>query len=516
MKKRILCLVLAMGILLSLLAGCGAKREIDEEKINTLLQDAQAMLEAENYADSLEKYLAVMELDMKNMEARFGTVRCQIGLGNISLAETNLSMAQQIDPSRIEVCELYMELSHITGNVHYSQNAVALAREYGHESIIDKIPAEPVFEQEPGTYSENIWLDIRCDDPGAEVYYSLYNSSNPNVYVYNTLCPDSVRLVRGENTVTAYSIKEGVASETVAATFLIDYPEQEITFQDPKIEELVRYKLGNRPGPLTNYDCETVDMLSWSDFYSIYSSYNTIYNIQFQTLEDLQYLPGLRYLYLNEQRSITDYSPLLNCPALYQINLDNCGLTTADVVNYVPGLMYLGMCGNNISDFSAIENVKELYMLQVYYNNGSGTIDEVLKTNKTIEQLGIDSDQLTDYSLLSELENLLYLDIYGISGLSEEDYAELSKLTGLLGLTIYQNYQMEGYNVSIPDLSFLQNMKDLQQLNLYGVNDAAQLEYIKQLPNLQYLYLYESAATRDAGAMSALTLALPNCRISSY
>ena len=101
--------------------------------------------------------------------------------------------------------------------------------------------------------------------------------------------------------------------------------------------------------------------------------------------------------------------------------------------------------------------------------------------------------------------------------LEEINYEALAELTGLLSLDLERNYNNGEYNSQIKDLSFLTGMRQLESLTLSGVNDVAQLEYIKQLPNLRQLYLYDCRACNDAVAMRSLIQALPpNCSVSYY
>lgn len=509
-----------LSILLSLvllLTGCavvddgGLPKKVPEE-IAVQLQEADELYANGRYGDSLEKYLTVIEQDIKNMEARFGTVRCQIALGNIDLAVSNLDLAQRIDPAREEICDLYFELSKVTGQIWYGQHAIDIAKKYSHEEILRKIPASPVLEKEPGSYTERMQISVTCTEADAQVYYSLSNSLNGRVYTGDSLLSGDIPLLRGENRVSVYSLKDGIPSETVTGTYVIQYSEEEVSFQEPKIEEIVRYYTGVYDRPLTNYDCEQVYQLSFSDYYNLYSNYNQVYNIRFTTLEDLRMLPNIQYLYIFNQGRITDFSPLADCSALHQVVLNDFGLRDTSVVAYLPGVLYLDLSSNYLKDVSHLEQLTNLQSLDVSYNNGGIVLDQVLLNNPNLYSLTMDSNHLADYNTLSKLVGLSQLSIYGIEGI---DYSVLAGLTNLYSLTIYRNYNMGG-STQIEDLSFLSGMKNLDSLMLYGVNDAAQLEYIKQLPNLRQLYLYDSKACNDAGAISSLMQALPNCSINCY
>lgn len=147
----------------------------------------------------------------------------------------------------------------------------------------------------------------------------------------------------------------------------------------------------------------------------------------------------------------------------------------------------------------------------IYDNAPDAKIDDILRSNPQLGSLGIDDTQLANYSVLTELEDIEYLHIYGISNV---DYTAISELTDLESLTLSYNYERREYNTSISDLSFLSKMQGLQSLTLYGVNNASDLVYFSQLPNLTPLSLYSCNAISDQAAMKALIQALPNCSIT--
>lgn len=518
MKRNLKCLIVLLFILGTLCTGCAttemeskSESSITLEDVSAILQEADVLYRSGEYAESLELYLTAMEKNVKDMDARIGVAKCQMEMGNYALADMNLSMARQIDPSSIKLCEMYLKMSQMTGGTYYARNAIELAKEYGHTSILANVPATPSIDYEPGNYSERISLTINCDDSDAEVYVSLSNSLNKYYSFHNAKYSQPIKLLRGENTVSVYSIKNGIPSETITKSYTVNYDSCEVSFKEPLIEELVRQILGKSSGPITNYECEQITEFNWYDLRSVYTNYNTYQNLKITSLEDLQHLPSLQYFSIRYQTEIADYSPLANCPMIYQAVIYECGLKNAEVAKYLPNVSYLNLYYNEISDFSALENLSELYGLYIYANDANVKIDEILRSNPQLDSLGIDDTQLADYSVLSELKNLTYLYIYGISNI---DYSAIGELTELQDLVLTYNYERREYGKSIGDISFLPQMQGLQYLTLNGVNNASDFEYIMQLPNLVSLYLYNCDAVNDQAAMRALSQALPNCSIS--
>lgn len=513
MRKSCFCLI-SLLIFSLLCTGCGARKTQDQNAMDTnsdILQQAETLFQNGAYEESLEQYLTAMEKDLKDMNARIGVAKCQIALGNYEIADMNLTIAQQVQPGAVEICEMYLKMSQASNNVRYAQIAVDLASQYGHASILENVPAAPAMDQEPGNSAGRILLTITCADPDAEIYVTLKNSQNSNYDLKNARYSQPIPLFRGENTISAYSVKNGIPSKSVTHTYSVAYDPSEISFKEPLIEEIVRQQLGIAHGPITNYDCEQVTELDWYRLQSVYNDDNEYQNLRIHSLEDLQYLPALTYLNLQYQTEIADFSPLANCPLLYQVNLNACDLTNTEFVKYLPNITHLYLNDNKISDFTDLENLTELYGLYVFGNDEDTHVDRVLRNNKQLYSLGIDDTQLTDYSILAEMVNLNDLVIHGISNI---DYSAVGKLTKLQSLDLSYNYDRDEYGKPIGNISFLPQMTDLQYLYLNGVTMARELKYIMQLPNLTTLYLYNCDITSNPSAMKDLTQALPNCAIS--
>lgn len=508
MKQKFVYLAALLLAVCLVFCAC-SKEEGTPDAVIEALKSAEQLYAEGEYEASLESYLNAMDSDMKNMDARLGVIRCQIALGNYDVADMNIAMALQIDPSYLELCELLLEMTQQTGEMYYAQQAVSVAREYGYDSILENIPAPPEFGTPEGNYSEKVLLDITCSDPEADIIVSLSNSENGSFNLYEDIYLNPFLLIRGTNTVTAYSRKNGVPSEAVTIEYTVNYEETEVAFQEPMIEKLVREQLGKPNGPITNYECEQVTMLDWYNLYYSNGNYNWFYNQRLKSLEDLKHLPSLNYLLLYYQDKLTDFSPLQYCPMLWQVNLSYCSIQDASFAQYLSNVYYLNLDGNEISDFTGLERFKDLQSLNVQDNAG-GTIDRILEACKYLTEVSFDDDMLSDYNLLA-VRNVNYCNI---QGLAYVDYAALGNLTDLVSLSISFDYdRREHYTATIDDASFLQNMTNLQSLNLSGLNDPSALEYIKNLKNLTYLYLYNSPFANDSAAMQSLMYALPNCAI---
>ena len=370
------------------------------------------------------------------------------------------------------------------------------------------LPA-PVFSLEPGDYSERLRLEISCEDPEAEVFYTIYGTFNQGIKTDRIQYSSPIVLWRGHDTVTAWACKGDLVSETVEGTYIIDYPKEEITFQEPLIEEMVRGELNKYGVPITNYDCDQISMLSYLD---INLDWRERKRLKLCSLEDLQYLPYLTWLDLPQESDIADYSPLRYCPDLEHLGLPHYITLDLDMLQYVPNLESLSMFRNKVEDFSGLDHVQNLKSLGIWGMDIQ--LDQLLQEHPhlyNLTDLTIYAQQLTDYNLLTQMPNLEDLNIYGVT---PADLDVIGQLTQLKNFELSINPDIEPYSTRIHDLSFLQNMMSLEDLELSNlVDDPAQLVYLYGLENLEVLYIRRCGAAEDQAAIEALRAALPDCNI---
>lgn len=511
MKKYTVRYLLLLLCFVLVLSACGQQEQQADaaqnsyEDVTALVREAQQLYQAGSYRECLEKYLTAMEKNPRDMEARMGVIHAQIALERYDLALINLDMAQQLDPENLEICQAYLTMAQKASNTGYAHTAVKLAEQYGHESILQLVPEEPVFQLEEGSFDQQMTLEITAD-PDVELYVSLDNDVLNTNSMYNDPYTQPILLMRGTNTVSAYTMKDGIPSAEVTKIYTVDYPCVNVEFRESLMEELALVVLGKTEGPVTNYECETVTDLSWYDLQKTYTSYYEYEALRINSLEDLKYFPSLRYLFLNNQDKIKDFSPLKNCPYLFQVGVEECGLKNTDFVRYCPSVEHFNLGNNEITDISALIEKKEVYGVALRGNAGKVDLTALIKAHPEMYRLEVNDELLPDYSILQELDELTTLYINGIQHLDREG---LSKLTDLRMLDISMDYSAREYNLELTDLSFLENMPELENLYLNGVSKAADLEYIKGLEKLQYLYLYNCPVADNVKLMDQLAAALP-------
>lgn len=376
-------------------------------------------------------------------------------------------------------------------------------------------PSGLSFSVRPGTYSQPTLVEIHSDDPNAEIYYYVEGgTNNPQLLDAEEEAPyvQPLSLIHGETTITAYTRKNGKTSEALVGTYSLDYPEVEVTFQEPMIEKIVRAALTTPSTRITNYDCEEIYYLSWYSS-SLPLGSQERKDLRIHTLEDLVHFPSLYSIQIDDEPLLTDLSPLLNCPMLQNVSIYNCGSVNLDVLTQLPYLTSLSLDGNGF-DLSPLLSLQNL--AYIYINDpslvGQDTLSDILWANRDLYCVLIYGAQLSNHAVLTELENLESLYIYGVETI---DPSVLGRLTNLTHLEIRIGPNETASNATLSGLSFLENLTNLDKLTLQLIRDPAELAHIAKLTNLKELDINSCEATKDKKAMQALWEALPNCKINA-
>ena len=135
---------------------------------------------------------------------------------------------------------------------------------------------------------------------------------------------------------------------------------------------------------------------------------------------------------------------------------------------------WLELDGNQISDLTPLESLKDLQMLILDDNQISDLSPLSSLTNLPV--LGLDSNQISDLSPLSSLTNLQSL---GLDNNQISNLTPLHLLTNLTSLGLYEN--------QISDLTPLTSLTNLQLLSLYNnsLTDKQITALLKTLPGCQ-------------------------------
>ncbi len=513
--KRIKDILLAGALVL--LCGCGGDEtsyQYARTDVSAACGEAQSLYDSEKYEESLSAFLNAMQEEPKDMAARLGVIRCQIALGNYDVALLDLYSAVSVVPEEEELYDLYLQISDLTNNLSTARTAVDLAKRYGVESFLEKIPAAPVLGEQGGEYDHRLEVAVTTADADAEIYISVVKESD---YHYNDIKYSQPWIMTtGETKLTAYCVKDGMPSETVEAAYLCEYEPTVVQFADPMMEQLVRNTIGKPEGEITDVDCESINSLTSYELRTDEMEYEEYQKMKIKSLDDLRYMPNLTYLSLQEQEEIEDYSKLKLCPRLNDLQLYRDEIKDISFISELENLNYLYLDNNQIVDLQPVFQCEDLGYLSIQDN----PVDDCsgLADLENLYGLHFDTDQPINLELLQQCEGLTNL---AIDFTGEDDISYVGQLTQLTSLNIESDLWNADYDerekFAIRDISYVGNLKNLTYLNLDGLYDLSRIDCLKELTNLQDLYLYnryESNAGEDEAAIRELQRALPQCNIS--
>ena len=499
-----------------LLCGCGSASQSAAPayaSVADLNAQAQSLLDGGDYAAALIQFSEAMRQNPLDLDAAIGSARCQLGLENFDLAAANLAAALQIDPSDLRVYDLYLETADQSGNLDYAREAVSQAERNGVEEFLARVPATPEADLPSGRYDEPVELTLTAPD-GADVFVT--ESRNGRSWSYRYYEP--IPLSRGATELEVYSLKDGIPGRAQTYTYSCSYPETEVQFSDPLVEQMVRTYLDRPTGPVTDADCETLTELSVYDYRSMAGiTWEDYEALQIQTLEDFFLFPNLQTLELHHVADGADYSPLQTCRRfLSQLTIYDSGLSDLSFLEGFSNLAYASLYGNQITDLTPLMRCEHLTSLSVY---GNPLDDLSVLKDFDLYLLGCSVQEQSDLNMLRSFAHLSDLTLFNLAGL---DVSVLGELTGLdtLELRVYDydsNYYIARGGESLKDVSFLSSLKNLQGLYIYELDSYDQAEVFQSLTNLKTLLFYpKTYRNMPVDQKAELQASLPGCNIYTW
>ena len=206
-------------------------------------------------------------------------------------------------------------------------------------------------------------------------------------------------------------------------------------------------------------------------------------------------IPTIEYLYLADEASLTDISPLSKLTRLYELDLSNNNIADITPLSKFSSLGYLNLSNNKISTISTISNLKNLTQL-ILNNNSIENADALSSCNK-LKELYLQYNKLSNFSAAT---NIINIEILYLNNNSIENINNVSNLTKLKRLNISDNkisslaplknlknlIVLSAANnsiTSISDLSALTSLKDLN-LNNNKITDVSSIYTCKELVSL--------------------------------
>ncbi len=402
----------------------------------------------------------------------------------------------------------------------------SLDDQYMLKKIEAKRPADLNYTPRQGSYDRTQKMTITVRE-GETVYYTTdgsYPTKFSNIYV------EPITISNGITRITAVSVNaEGLVSPVLSAEFNVTNDYEEVVFDDPKMELMVRAALEKPTGIIRVKELENVTELS-----------NAGIEGHLRTLSDLERMPNLTGFFIENETKLISMSQLSGRTGLTALSLVNCELETSDidalgsltklktvdlsdnnitsvsVLSNLPELEFVFLTHNNIEDISALSSHTKLLVLDVSQN----AISELPDFSKAqmLEALYISKNRISDLSSIHTLQNLVTLDISNnlitnaknigkltkletliISNNSITNFDFLSALTALASLDVSNTSMVNtsplaslplvvltANNTGISTLKDISQLTELTSLDI-AYTDVTSIDPLATIPRLDYL-----------------------------
>ena len=332
---------------------------------------------------------------------------------------------------------------------------------YINKEIQKQRPSDISYTPTQGSYdtSQKVTFQLR---EGETIYYTL-NGAAP------TLTSSVYRepiTVASTMTINAIAVSEDyMVSPCLKITYTINNDNETVTFEDAKIEKMVRAALNKPNGKI---------------FAAQLSDITELHNIDISgsihSLKDLEFMPNITALTLDGEMLINDYAPLSGLTELTYLSLAKCALSNDELpyINTCTNLVSLNLNQNDLTSLAGLENLEKLEYLSVSANGitNPSTVERFTK----LTELNLSYNKIRNLSHLSSLEDLQVLHLTGNNSteLSLEPLAELTALAQLeLGETMPEDLtvleelpKLISINVSQCSLNTLSDFNDYKALSV--------------------------------------------------
>lgn len=402
-------------------------------------------------------------------------------IGNYSKAEYTLSKAIEDGGSidlYIALCKTFVEQDKL-------RDAVLMLDQVSAPDIKAQLdtmrPQAPVATYASGSYAQYITVDLKSGD--ATIYAATdldYPSTESDLF------EGAYTLPRGVTTFYAVAVAEnGLVSPMVEYQYTIEGVVEEITFFDSAFEDAVRQDLEIEAGTpifsdtlwqITSFQvpssAASCDDLIWMPNLTEL----TITGASFSDLQVIEKMTKLHTLTIQDTViSANDLSSIAQLPALQNLTLSGCYLSSIANLSDATGLTYLDLSRNSIRDISPLSEFTQLTYLNM--NQNALISLEAIAGLTELRSLDVSYNSLVDTAYVGNLVNLTKLDISGNS-LMNAEIVEIENLTELTWFAAANN--------NLFHIDFLKNCTKLQTL-LLSNNTLLSLDVLSDHVQLEYL-----------------------------
>ncbi len=382
-----------------------------------LTNQGEKALEAQNYDKAVAKFSSALNLKKNREEIYLGYSEALIAQNRhteaVEVLEKGIDRLGGAEALYLAKAGALTDAGKIGAAADFLDN---IKDTYINKKIQDARPADLTYSPQQGKYSkaQKVTIQVR---PGETVYYTL-TGEDPSLA--SAVYKEPIT-VSASCTLTAVSVsEEGLVSPRLKLTYEIDNANEAIEFTDRKIEKMVRAALERSSGPLYASQLAGVTQLA-----------NDGIDGDVRSLKDLEYLPNLQRLYINDELLIEDYTPLSSLTGLQILSMSGCALSDTDLsyISDLSELTELSINDNKITSLADLSQLSALEFLNASDNELVSTVD--IAAFPALRYLHLTNNGLYDLSGLSSLSELLYLDITNNSVSDLEPLAGLTKLEEL-------------------------------------------------------------------------------------
>lgn len=395
------------------------------------------------------------------------------GAGNYTKAEYTLTNAIADGGDAdvyIALCKAFVEQDKLLDAVNMLDS---IADPTIKAELDAKRPAAPTAEPAPGFYNEYIPVTLSSDD--GTIYFSTsaeYPSNEDAPYT------EAFTLPAGETVIRAVAVSSnGLVSPLATFSYTVNGVIEEVSFTDQVIDSYVR------------------QLISADEDDTLYT--NMLWDITSFTvpegamnLQDLAKIPYLNELIIKDY-TFDSVSFLAGLSKLEKLHLTSCRFPAKelDIIAGLPALTQLTMNDCGLSTISGLENARGLTHLDLSENTIRNL--DPLSSLVNLQSINLTSNAVTNLGALSGLSNLVYLDV------SYNTLGSLTPITNCLNLKTL----LAGNN-SISNLDALDNLTNLEQLNVYK-NALTDVSILKACTALVELDISSNRIT-DISALDTL------------
>lgn len=477
--KRILPIFLAIVVILSVVWYLFSYDP--EFTRDMLLEQARACDERGDHGTAAWLYNLAYQQSTDNDAVAIELAEKYVEYGNFTKAEYTLVNAISNRPS----VELYVALSKTYIAQDKLLDAAAMLNGIADAQILSRLeamrPAKPTASHDSGFYSQYITVDLSGE--GGELYVSV-GKEYPSVS--DGPCRDGITLQGGQTVVTALVIGDnGLVSPLATFEYTISGVIEPVQIEDRELDALIRDMLGfSSSHQLYTNELWDITYLQVPATVNDYSDISKLTYLETLVIEngnftDLSCLTGLKYLQdvliYGCTVSEEDLAVIASLPALKNLTLSGCHLSSIAPLSAARQLISLDLCDNAIRDISALSFMSGLRYLNLSHNALENLSS--LSTLSGLETLNVSYNSLTSVFPLGGCLSLKELNV------SHNFITSLNGIENMAQLTL-----LEAGNNELKDASPIANCTQLTQLNISynAITDITHLSVLTALKSFDF------------------------------